>query len=82
MLELVPLTVSVEGVAPLFVTKLPPTPPKNDQGKGTTIIDTIEKAALVFGLSVDEIEWAIEEYGECETEGLWPGQTVVITLVD
>ena len=55
---------------------------QNDQGKGTTIIDTIEKAALVFGLSVDEIEWAIEEYGECETEGLWPGQTVVITLVD
>ncbi|WP_183097037.1 hypothetical protein [Mesorhizobium sp. YM1C-6-2] len=27
----------------------------------------LEKAAELMGLAADEIEWALEEYGECES---------------
>jgi hypothetical protein len=28
---------------------------------------TLEQAAALMGLAADEIEWALEEYGECES---------------
>jgi hypothetical protein len=28
----------------------------------------LEKAAELMGLDADEIEWALEEFGECESE--------------
>ena len=41
----------------------------------------LERAAEIANLSVEEIEWAIEEYGRCDTdevvivrnEDVWPG---------
>lgn len=30
---------------------------------------TLEQAAALMGLAADEIEWALEEYGECESTG-------------
>ena len=29
---------------------------------------TLQKAAELMGLAADEIEWALEEFGECESE--------------
>ena len=29
---------------------------------------TLEKAAALMGLDAHEIEWALEEFGECESE--------------
>lgn len=28
----------------------------------------LEQAAALMGLNVEELEWALEEYGECEAE--------------
>ena len=38
--------------------------------KRTGVEETIklEEAAELMGLAADEIEWALEEFGECESE--------------
>lgn len=47
-----------------------------------TIHDTVGRLADAYKLDVFEVMWAIEEEGKCETDGLWPGQTAVIEMVE
>lgn len=47
----------------------------------STVYGSFERMAPAYGLSVEELEleWAIDEHGQCEVDGPWPGQTTVIT---
>lgn len=38
-----------------------------DKRTGTEEWITLDKAAEVMELNAEEIEWALEEYGECES---------------
>jgi len=39
-----------------------------DKRTGVEETITLEQAAELMGLAADEIEWALEEFGECESE--------------
>jgi hypothetical protein len=39
-----------------------------DKRTGVEETVTLEEAAELMGLATDEIEWALEEFGECESE--------------
>lgn len=39
-----------------------------DKRTGTEETIKLEQAAALMGLASDEIEWALEEFGECESE--------------
>jgi len=38
-----------------------------DKRTGVEQTVTLEQAAELMGLAADEIEWALEEHGECES---------------
>jgi len=38
-----------------------------DKRTGVEQTITLEQAAELMGLAADEIEWALEEFGECES---------------
>ena len=39
-----------------------------DKRTGVEQTIKLEEAAELMGLAADEIEWALEEFGECESE--------------
>ena len=39
-----------------------------DKRTGVEETITLEQAADLMGLAAEEIEWALEEFGECESE--------------
>lgn len=40
----------------------------NTETNETQTVETIEEAATIMQIDASELEWALEEFGECDTD--------------